>query len=408
LALPLAYGLALLLLLAGVEPLGSAVAFAWAPATGTPAGAADPLYPLFAVFAIIVSAMVLLNLWLGLRETPSRAEGWQFTRLLAATLLLCAGLLLSRFGGLLGVEMHGMPALLLADFSVLSGAILMGYTVASSYAREQGRALNRELIYLAFGAGALIVLAVLLVLLLYPSGHTLALANLVVIAVVTISAVALHDGLHAMLDRLFYRPQARRMRANLRAVAHDAGCGLSLSERLSIILRTLCRSLQIKEGMVAVREGDAFVCRAAHDAGALGSTYPLSLLTSETVLPQPRHGSDASGELALLLPVHDGDEQVASLVLGPRNGGEPFSEADLDLLQIVVSELAAVIRACRCQEEQTRALADLADRYHQRERALQKYVLALAEDGQPRPLAHLIGLPKSSPRRDLQSRPEGV
>jgi hypothetical protein len=78
--------------------------------------------------------------------------------------------------------------------------------------------------------------------------------------------------------------------------------------------------------------------------------------------------------MAFLVPIHDGDEQIGALVLGPREAGAAYSEEDLLLLEDLADQLAGVIQASQLQEKNVEILTEMVAEFREREHALQRQV----------------------------------
>jgi hypothetical protein len=344
---PLAYVLALALLLGGVFPLGQLPEADLDPDVMLSDRVVDPLFPLSIAFLVFLGSLALWHLWHELRAAHNRARKRLLTFLFIATVLAGMGGLYLSLGA--GLRLP-LPAFV-GDTLVAAAAAILGFTVAEHNALAEGREIKQELLYISLAIGLLTAFCVSLAVLLHLGGHIFSLLTLIVIIIVGISSLMLYDGLRSALDRLFYHKQFRQLRANLRALAREAGTGQSLPGRLQAILRSLCRTLGIQKGFVALQEGDAFVCKVTEKADVVGTAFPTPVLTTMEVADLPRPGMDGPQDMVVLVPIHDGDDQIGALVLGPRETGGPYSDEDLMLLDDLADELATVIQASQRQEE---------------------------------------------------------
>jgi hypothetical protein len=385
----LAYILALVLLILGVLPLGQFTMPDARPPVLLSDRTADQLFPLSTAFLAVLGSLALLNLWLGLRGARTAIQKRGFVLLLVATVL--AG-----FGGLylgLGVSLSLPLPSLVSDFAVVAAAALLGYTVAERNALLEGRDIVKDLLYIALAIGSLTALCVLIAQSLYVSGHDFSFLSLIVIIIAAISCLMLYDGMRTTLDRLFYREQFRQLRANLRALAREAGVGQSLPKRLQAVLSALCRTLQASKGVLAIRQGAEFVCEAAIGVDLLGKTYRPPSLAATEMVDLPRSDTAGPEGMALLAPIYAGEEQIGALVLGSKETGAPYSEDDLMLVDDLVDELAAVIRASQLQEENVLAITEMVADFRERDRALQRQMqqLLAEREGRGRPILEGIG-----------------
>jgi hypothetical protein len=349
----------------------------------------DPLFPLSIAFLIGLGSLGLVHLWQGLQDAQNRTQKRQHDLLLTATILAGIGGLYITLGAWLALPLPVFPG----DAVVIVAAAVLGYVVAEHNALAEGRAVKRDLLYIALAIGALAALCVAIAELLYLSGHIFSLLTLIVIIVVAISCLMLYDGVRNTLDRLFYRQQFRQLRANLRALAREAGTGQSLQERLQAMLKALHRTRAMQQGFFALRRQDAFVCEATEGPIPLGEAFPLPALSALETVALPRPDEASPEGMALLVPLYYDDDQVGALVLGPKETGVPYTDDDLLLLDDVADQLAMVIRDFQHQEESAEKINRMVSDFRQRERALQRQVQqVLAEREQDeRPVLDGVG-----------------
>ncbi len=386
---PLAYGLALTLLIGNVFPLGQLPRAASELSVLLSDRVVDPLFPLSIVFLVLLGSLALIHLWQSLQAAQNRWERRQHDLLLTGTILAGIGGLYTSLGLWLQLP---LPAVI-GDALVVAAASILGYAVAEYNALAEGRAIKRDLEYIALAVAALAALCVAIAELLHVSGHVFSLLTLIVIIVVAISCLMLYDGVRTTLDRLFYREQFRQLRANLRALAREAGMGQSLQERLQAMLEALRGTLAIHHGFLALREGDAFVCEATEKAAPVGQTFPLPTLSATETVALPRPDAASPEGMALLVPLYDDDDQIGALVLGSKEAGVPYTDDDVLLLDDVADQLAIVIRDFRLQAESAEEISRMVSDFRQRERTLQRQVqemLAEREQDQ-RPILNGIG-----------------
>jgi GAF domain-containing protein len=368
LVVPLTYTLGLALALGGAFPLGLPPGTEGGPGLYLSGRATTPLYPAAVAFLAILGALAGMHLWLRRNQAASPAQQRRFRPLFAALGLAVLGGLYLSLGVALQLDLPGVPG----DLAVGVAASLLGLSVARHNARVEGRDVKRDLLYIALTIGSFTVVYVLVAEFLYLGGHHFSTLTVVLIVVVAVSSLMLYDGLRTALDRLFYREQFRQLRANLRALAREAGIGQSLPERLQSILAALCAALQIRRGLVALREGDLFVCRATERALPVGQTYAAPLLEAEEIVDLPRPGQAGPEGLVLLVPLHAGEEQIGALVLGAREADQPYSEEDRLLLDDLAEQVATVIQATRFQEANAQAISDMVAEFREREHSLQR------------------------------------
>jgi GAF domain-containing protein len=367
---PLAYGLSLALALGGVFPFPLAVP--GREMSGPVILLADqvggPLHPYSIVYLLLLSFLTTIHLWQRRMRAPGPGRRRQYTPLFAAVLLTALGGAYLAFGIGFHLPLPAFPG----DVAVGVAVVLVGYMVARHNALVEGVALNRDLLYIGLLVGSFTIFYVVVAQFLYVGGHIFSPLTLILIILVAITSLMLYDGLRTTVDRLFYREQFQQLRANLRALAREAGIGQALPDRLQAILGALCRTLQIGDGFIALRQQDAFVCRAARRAELLGQTFSPEALSADEIVDLPRPDADAPHDMILLVPFFEGDTQIGALVLGSREGDRPYSEDDLLLLEDLADQLAAISQATRRQEENARVINQMVAEFREREHALQK------------------------------------
>jgi hypothetical protein len=386
---PLAYGLALALLIGNVFPLGQLPKAALEPAVLLSERIVDPLFPLSIAFLLVLGSLALVHLWQGLQDAQNLTQRRQHDLLLTGTILAGIGGLYTSLGLWLQLPLPAFAG----DALVVAAAFILGYVVAEHNALIEGRTIKRDLSYIALAIGALAALCVVIAELLYLSGHVFSLLTLIVIIVVAISCLMLYDGVRTALDRLFYHQQFRQLRANLRALAREAGTGQSLQERLQAMLEALRGTLAIQQSFLALRTEDAFVCEATERAVPVGRAFPLPILSAPETIALPRPDGASPEGMALLVPLYYDDNQIGALVLGSKEASLPYTDDDLLLLDDVADQLAMVIRDFQLQEESAEEINRMVSDFRQRERALQRQVQQmLAEREQDeRPILDGIG-----------------
>ncbi len=371
LGVPLAYGLALLLLLAGVLPTGQPPRVPDGPALYLSDRQAGPLYPLALVYLLLLELLAVVHLWTRRRAGENPRQRRRYDPLLAAVALTgLAGLYLG-LGVWLGLRLPSVPA----DAAVGIAGLVLAYSVAQHNALLEGRALKRDLLYISLVIGAFTLSYVVVAEVLYLGGHTFSTLTVILIIVVAVTSLMLYDGLRSTLDRLFYREQFRQLRANLRVLAREVGMGQGLADRLQAILDALCRTLGIKRALVALRdEGGDFVCRASARAHPPGQVFAGQILEAVEMVELPATGVARPEGMALLVPLYTGEEQIGALLLGPKETGTPYGERDLLLVDDLADELVSLIETMRQQEDDAMAISQMVTEFREREQTLQRQV----------------------------------
>lgn len=373
-AVPLAYAYAIILIAIGL----------FTPDLFSPAETGSPFltnnrlpgaaYPFFVIFLLIGVPLTILNLWVGRRNAQSPSLARSFDALLLATVLVGLSGLYIGLATVLGIIVPTFPN----DLSFGAGVVLLGYAVARYDALIEGRPIERDFLYTFLVVGALTAFYVVVTYILYLNGFvsflTLALTILGIIA-----ANSFYDAARSTLDRVFYHGRFLQLRANLRALATEAGSGKSLERQLQQILDALCRTLDIQRGFVALRRGDEDTVVATHDANPAGEIFPAPALTATESIGLVRPKTKSLSEMKLLVPLYAGGSQIGSLVLGPRKGDETYRDQDLDLLEDVGDQIARVIHSLGVQSENARQLNALVTDFRERERELQLQIQQLMD-----------------------------
>jgi hypothetical protein len=320
------------------------------------------LVPLFILFAVSVSVIVLGH---GRRQAFSATLQEQFTIFLLATLIAGGGALFIVVGSSMNFDLPIFPG----DALVAIGVIMLGYVVAKYNAMIEGRRVERDFPYTVIAVGSLTAFYVLVALVLYFN-RQISFLTLILTMVGALSFNALYDGVRVALDRLFYRGQFEKLRANLRAFAREAGTGQRLNEQLQAILESVSHALRIEKGFVALREGVDFYVAASVDSVGVGQRFPAASLSASETIGLLRPERKGLVGMELLVPLFGGGSQIGAIVLGSKENREPYSEQDLEFLDDLV-DIAGVIHSTRMQAENIQTINAMVEQYRERERALQ-------------------------------------
>jgi hypothetical protein len=381
LGVPLAYGLVLVLLVLGVFPLGLPPAFSPRPVVYLSDRIAMPLYSLVPGYLLLLVILSLLHLWQCRKEEATPKRRRQYIPLFEAVILTgLSGLYLG-----LGVQLHLKIPSFPADLALGATAVILGYRVAQNQARIAGVAVERDLLYIGLGIGSLTICYVVLAEILHLGGHSFSTLTLIMIVIAAVSSLMLYDALRGSLDRLFYREQFRQLRANLRALSRESGIGQGLPDRLHAVLSRLCATLGVRQGLIAIRDGDSFICQATEHAQPVGEAFPEGALANGEIATLPLPDTAGPEGMVLLIPVRVDAEQVAAVALGGKEGGLSFIEEDLILLDDLADDLGRVIHTARLQEGNARALSQMVSDFREQEHALQRQVQGILAEGQAVP-----------------------
>lgn len=257
-----------------------------------------------------------------------------------------------------------------ADLGLAGGIFLFGYAVARYNATLDGRPIERDFSYALLVVGSLTLFYCLVVWWLYLRGDV-SFLTLALTVVGTVIANSLFDRLRLAFDRFFYQDHFRRLRANLRGLAREAGTGKPLSTRLQAILNSTCSFMGIQRGFIAVRRQDTYLVSATHDSFAVASSFPVQTLAASEIVGLVLPARKNLQEMRLLIPLYADEDQVGAVVLGARENGADYEEADLELLEDLGDQIAQIIHGVNSQEEYAQRLNALVEDFREKERRLQ-------------------------------------
>lgn len=358
---------------ASASRLGVLLAFGMALILSDPD--TGPRYPHSIGYIVVLVLCSLFNLWQAQKQTRSHLLKSQFAHLIVATILATLGALYINFSTWL--DLRGNLFNLPGDVALGAGVILLGYATARYNALVQVRAIERDFLYSTLVVSLITIFYYLAALMLYYGGH-ISVLSLILIVVVAISSHALYDGVRVALDRIFYQEQFRQLRANLRALAQETGTGQTLSTQLTAILTSLCQAWRVQNGFIALRQAEDFALSSAYGIEMSEKRWPWELLLADEIaLLEPKLDG-----MALLVPLYTGSAQVGALLLSTKEGGGPYSEEDLELLDDLADQIATVIHTWRLQQDNAQTINEMVADFRQRERALRQQVEQLLAERQ--------------------------
>lgn len=339
-----------------------------------------PGYPLFAATVVLLPLLAMVDLARGRQDLRSPLLRRRMDYLLLATAIAYIGGVFSALAVLAHLTLPRFPADALLGASVA----YLAYAVAKYDALIEGRALERDTLYATIGGLTVALVYSAVGMALYGAGQISFLA-MVLVLVCAIITHALYDAGRALLDRVFYHGRIRRLRADLRELATEAGTDHTLDEQLAHILKTMRRRLEIRRGFVAVRQGDHFAIVAEEEMGGkeLRFAPPVLAATGPTRLNQ-RSETGLAG-MAVLVPIGGYGDQVGALVLGPKENNHAYHAEEIAYLDALAGQLAALIIAARLNDANARQLDQLLESYRAETRALQIQVQTILAERAPTP-----------------------
>lgn len=342
-------------------------------------------------YIFFLSLLIILPLWTMLNfirvQARMRLPLWrrQMVHLLIATVIAYVGGLYAGFDVYFRLTIPYFPAQLLLGI----GIIMLGYGVVKYDALLEGRSIERDALYGSVNVGLITLIYALAGWLLWLTG-TVTLPAIVIILICTVITHTLSDGGRALVDRLFYRGYLRRLRTDLRQFAYEAGMGRTLGEQLDLVLETLCQSIGVEQGFVAMRQSATgeYTVAASRDARWRGRHFAPATLTTDKLIDllasPPAPGSDLA-EMAMVVPLAESYFQTGALVLGNKLSGAPYRAQDFDYLESAGQQLATMMETAWQQESRARELESSMELYLAREKELQQQVQQLVAAATPPP-----------------------
>ncbi len=266
--------------------------------------------------------------------------------------------------------------------ALMGGALaLLAYAVLAYRSLLPARVARRTFYRSLLGGALTSAYIVLLLALEALSSSALGLNAPLVPAFAFVALIAvfgpLRDWADARLDRRFFHREFDYGRL-LRALSDDLFQRGDLAGQLQAALGSICRTLDVGGGAVAVREGVG-----PHVLATYGDNPPAAQAFREVALPegpQAHYGDWAPWpEARLLLPLRNGQDQLGLLALGAKRSGDPYRETERALLLSLGSYLASAIKHARNQQEEELALAALAEQSRQLQREQELLVAQAAE-----------------------------
>jgi DNA-binding SARP family transcriptional activator len=206
----------------------------------------------------------------------------------------------------------------------------------------------------------------------------------------------LRDWAGAWIDRRFFHREFDYGRL-LRVLSDDLFQRGDLQGQLQAALTSICRTLALRDGAVAIQEGLGLRVLATY-----GSNPPSEDLRAVAVpeTPQTYYGDwEAWPAARLLLPLRREDETLGLLMLGVKLSSEPYRETERALLHALGAYLSLTIKHAHSQQEEQLAMAALAEQSRQLQ-AEQELLVAQAAEAVR--VAALPPIPAAEPARGLR------
>jgi DNA-binding SARP family transcriptional activator len=214
----------------------------------------------------------------------------------------------------------------------------------------------------------------------------------------------LRDWAGAWIDRRFFHREFDYGRL-LRAVGDDLFQRGDLQGQLQAALTSICRTLALRDGAVAIQEGVGLRVLATYGADPPTPDALRDVAAPETT--QTRYGDWEPWPAArLLLPLRRSpdapqaeDEALGLLLLGAKLSGEPYRETERALLHSLGAYLSLTIKHARSQQAEELAMAALAEQSRQ---LLAEQELLVAQAAEAARAVALPAAPDAQPARGLR------
>ncbi|MBI5880455.1 MAG: hypothetical protein HZB53_22620 [Chloroflexi bacterium] len=288
------------------------------------------------------------------------------------------GTIISGVGGLylIGLVQFNVPWLsLFGDFAFAAGVGLVGYSTAQIAGALDGRNIDRDFRYTLLAIAA-VCCAYMAVALLSQVMYAVPFISYVFLLLLAVATHSVFDGARGVLDNLFFTPPTRALRANLRALAHEANGDPNVRWNMNALFAALCQSLGVTRGVLLLREGDAYRIESAYRFASPPATVPPSVVAASEITPLK--GETVLGAMVLLAPLRLMDQQEGALALGAKASGANYSAADEEIVLDAADQLNYLLAQSRLHEERTRQLNTQLTEYREAERALQAEVTQTA------------------------------
>lgn len=312
--------------------------------------------------------VALIFMWMAYRYAPSDAQERQLRRVFAVTALVgVVGAMLGTAGRALAqspnrtlaIELLASPAL--SRSFILVAMIVLAYAVLSYRALLPERVARRTFLYSIMGSlvTTLYIGLILLAEWLVETWLRITIPIVTIFALIILVALLgpLSEWFRNQFDRRFYKREFDYGRL-IQTLSNDVFQQGELSERIQATLSAVCRTLGVRDGLVAVTTPEGLAVQAAYGQAQAVSRLPDTALPEELQTVQGRWEPWPSARF--LVPLRHGDENLGLMVLGPRRADQIFNFVERGVLDYLSSYLALAIRHERVRSEQQTVIKDLA------------------------------------------------
>jgi hypothetical protein len=318
---------------------------------------AGPWYSFFGLALVILTLYSAVNLLRSTRSAPSKVLRNSFSLMAFATLVAGVVAPFSILGSMLGLP---VPMVVISLF-VLIPMIIIGYDVARYSAMMEGHTIQRDFYYnlLLLGLVVLVYLSVSAILVVAYQAPQAIVIIIPVLAVLTHSLVSTAARL---LDRMFFRQEARQLRSNLQRLIRLAVEETDLDESLVQTLESLCNNARSTYGMILTfQSGSVWQVAAYHWYGGPITLKTTDLAADDVIHLKPGQLQPPLEEAALLVPLYTEAEQVGALLLGRPVNGIRYSEDEVTNLLNLTDRMGEILASARRKAEKLSQIAHLTE-----------------------------------------------
>ncbi len=314
-------------------------------------------YAFFGGALLILILYSVINLGRSARSASSSTLRKRFWIMAFATLIAGVIAPISLAGSAAGLPVPMVTISLLA----LVPVVIIGYDVARYSAMMEGRTIQRDFYYnlMLVALVALVYLFASVILIVAYQAPRAVVVFIPVLAVVTHSLMSTATRL---LDWVFFRREARQLRASLQRLMRQVGDGVDLDENLARVLDSLCTSVRATYGLILIFHSDAVRRSATYrwDGGAI-SLKPDAFAVDDVEHLPPGYFQPPLDEAALLVPLYSEKEQLGVLLLGRPVNGIRYSDEDVTNLLNLTDRIGEFIASSGRKAEQLAQIVKLAE-----------------------------------------------
>jgi hypothetical protein len=325
-------------------------------------------YPFFSLFLIIILAISNLNFWWARRMSKNTLLQRHILILFAAGCFAILGLIYEFLSTGYGLATPIWPG----DLCLGVGAAFLGYGIIQINAIYEGKVIRRDFLF-SFIAITFVVVAYLLAAFFSRMTLGVPFVAFIFIILLAIFSHSLVDWARERLEKFFYRSKSHpELRHELREFSRTTTSDHDLKERLSTLLKTLCQTLNVKNGLIAIREGDRFHEAVKWNGDELDHYLRGDhLFGDEIQILEPKQDESGQNQASSIIPLVIGGKQIGAIILGYPTPIRIFSGDDLEILEVFADTVAGVIYGIRLQEEKWQHIQGLMDEIDEREKYLQ-------------------------------------